>query len=377
MFAAELVGKFTKLFFRYECPHQPETLIHRFRAWVKDHENEMERAFDYVPSPGKPSIRSLVRPDFHPDGFVMWNYTPVAHMTLHLFEDGWSDPIRLARGLVFDTQGELLALPFPKFFNYGEHRETREFKRARIVDAREKFDGHLGIIIPFAQRFYLTTRGRFTSPSALLGTDLVQRHAKKHHWNTAYPHHLTVLVEIVHPNTRVHVDYGGASKLVLIGAFHRQTGEDIYGDALDELGELLSLEVSPRVNVRTIKGLTTLMRDRSVENREGIVARFDDGRRVKFKFERYIGLMVAAKLNHSYLMRRIMDNKARTMIATLDEEVRPAALRMKRQLLRVRPLAHQNPRAAVKRIRSFVVPERDIASFQQTAREFVRFLRAE
>ena len=46
---------------------------------------------------------------------------------------------------------------------------------------------------------------------------------------------------------------------------------------------------------------------------------------VKFKYETYIGKMVASKLSYKYIMRCIQKNRLDKMVSTLQEEVREVA----------------------------------------------------
>jgi len=182
----------------------------------------------------------------------------------------------------------------------------------------------------------LATRVSFHGPSAQLGNKMLRDIDSRQHWSRRlcstsrayiggkmchFPEGLTVLVEIIHSNTKVHVDYGGKEQFVLIGAYYHKTMEDIVGSALVDLGAILSIPVATRWRGTSLDELKTLMRDKKITNREGIVARFENGVRVKYKFETYIGLMVASKLSYAYLMNRLLANNLEKMLLTLPEEI--------------------------------------------------------
>lgn len=312
----------------------------QFRAWCKENVERMQGWFWYPQRKGYPPITALVDIDFHPTlPLVMLNYSKAAHAMLHSERsDGWTLPLRLCRGIVFETTtGFLVALPFPKFFNFGEHEESKNLPKGPFV-ATEKYDGHLGIIFEHHAQLHITTRGRFTSPTVQFAEQMLREYVRKKRWDAKLESRFTLLVEVIHPRTHVHTDYPRQKKFVLLGVSDRTNLSDLDRRELVELGQLLGLPIAKQWEGKSIAELRRLMKDRTVKNQEGFVVRFEDGRRVKFKFEAYIGLMVAAKLTHAYLAKRIIAGNLDKMIGTLEEEVRADAKKMVAQLMAVRKM---------------------------------------
>ena len=306
----------------------------------------MERIFAYRRTAKMPRITALLSPSFdQQDGLVSLNYSPVAHNTLHAFPKGWTPVLRLCRGTVFDRSGRLVALAFPKFFNFGEHPESSELPNEPFT-ATVKYDGHLGIVFRTPNgRLRLATRQSFNGPSAKLGSMLLERTATKNRWKSDdLPCGLTLLVEIIHPRTKVHVDYGRRRGFVLIGATNGL--HDCDHDELEALGRRLGLPVTERWTGKSIADLRKLMRDRTAANQEGYVVRFKNGLRVKFKFESYIGLMVQDKLSYGYLINRTLSGNLEKMLRTLPEEVRDEADQMVRNLFRAKRIGDEKKRRA-------------------------------
>jgi len=298
-----------------------------FREWRKGHEAFMEKCLGYERGPGMPSATALVSAFFHPElPLVGLNYTPVAHNTLHAFPAGWTPALRLCRGIVFDRHGMLVAKPFDKFFNYGEHQETRNLPDEPFT-ATVKHDGHLGIIFEYGNTWHITTRGDFTSRSSKVGAEMLRRYAQKGDWDGKLPCGNNLLVEIIHPSTKVHLKYRG-SRFILIGAYERDTLHDLDHEELRVLGNRLGLPVTERWEGDSIADLAVLTQDLSVSNREGFVVRFRSGLRVKFKFASYINLMVAGKLGYGYIMNRMLAGNLEKMIKNLPEEVYDRAAKM-------------------------------------------------
>ncbi|HSD12507.1 MAG TPA: T4 RnlA family RNA ligase [Patescibacteria group bacterium] len=309
-----------------------------YHEWRKRDGSEalMEDLFGYRRTGTMPSITALLAPYFHATlPLIGLNYSPVAHNTLHAFPHGWTTALRLCRGIIFDREGNLVGKGFDKFFNFGEHPETTDLPDEPF-DATEKKDGHLGIIFAFRGELMLATRQSFGGPSALLGNAMLAEIAAKKGWKEKFPPGTSVLVEIIHPKTHVHVDYGRKKGFVLIGAYDNATLRDrgAYGELMP-LAKALGIPVTERWQGTSIKDLRKLMKDMSVRNKEGFVVRFASGLRVKFKFESYIGLMVEEKLSYTYLMNRMAAGNLERMLDTLDAEVRPKADEMVRNIRKV------------------------------------------
>lgn len=170
-----------------------------FLPWAKENRTRMEQLFGYAQGQGMPAIYSLVKPFEHPElPLVGLNYSPVAHNTLHRFPSGWTTPLRLCRGIIFDTAGRLMAKPFPKFFNYGEHPETETVPDLPF-EATRKHDGHLGIIFEHRGKLLVTTRGSFRSKTSVLAQKMLDGYARKFSWRKNFPKDITLLVEVIDP----------------------------------------------------------------------------------------------------------------------------------------------------------------------------------
>jgi len=306
-----------------------------WREWRKGHGTLIETALGYERAGKMPAASSLVSAFFHPTlPLIGLNYTPVAHNTLHASPAGWTPALRLCRGIVFDRDGRLVAKPFEKFFNYNEHEETKRLPDEPFT-ATVKHDGHLGIIFEHGNEWHITTRGDFASRTSKVAAAMLKRYAQRGSWDDKLPCGTNLLVEIIHPQTKVHLRYRG-ERFVLIGAFERDTLRDLGQTELVKLGKALGLPVTERWAGDSIRELVALTQDLTVRNREGYVVRFQSGLRVKFKFASYINLMVEAKLSYAYLLNRILADNLEKMIGNLDEEIQDKARAMVADILNAR-----------------------------------------
>lgn len=329
--AVESLGELVRLMDRASVNSRPD-----YRQWAKEHQKDLKELFWYEQLPGMPNIHQLVSADFHPEfPLILLNYTPVAHSTLHEFEHGWTDPIRLCRGIVFDRESNLIALPYAKFFNYGQHPETMYLPPDEPFEATVKKDGHLGIIFEYCGRILLTTRGSFTSPSAIIGQQMIDKYVEENNWGAWYPTDVTLLTEIIHPETKVYLDYHSQRELCLIGAFHRVRYYDYGYTDLRDLADYLGLPLTEIWTGNSLDELVALMGDRNIRNQEGYVIRFQSGLRVKLKFKTHLEKMMADNLSYKFLMRAWAKGELEEKIALLSPRDQERTQKMLNEILEV------------------------------------------
>ena len=215
-----------------------------------------------------------IRQRVHPtEPLSILNYTERCQ-----FEHAWTHVTRQCRGLIYDIGSlNVVARPWSKFFNYGEHPEG-SLDPAAHVRVFNKLDGSLGILYPSAGSWAIATRGSFESDQALKGTELLQAFLPK--WSPDPTR--TYLFEIIYPENRIVVDYGSAEELVLLDVLVTETGEQAFdfewtypGGWVEEFGEETiaeALALPPRTNA------------------EGLVLFLEDGLRVKLKQDDYVEL---------------------------------------------------------------------------------------
>jgi len=212
------------------------------------------------------------RPHPELDLFVL-NYSPSV-----AYERRWNDATLQCRGLIVDGGGNVVSRPFKKFFNLGEHvsPELPNIPFGEPFVAYEKMDGSLGVSYPAPDGLAISTRGSFQSEQAVKGTELLRG---KH--SAALPFldpELTYLFEILCDESRVVVRYD-EEELVLLGAIHTQTGNEV------DPNDLRHLPFRQPREWRS-KSLDDLPMD--TKNFEGYVVKFQSGLRVKVKLDEYV-----------------------------------------------------------------------------------------
>ncbi|MBU6453751.1 MAG: hypothetical protein KGS72_18370 [Cyanobacteria bacterium REEB67] len=313
-----------------------------WRAWRQIEANEvfMAECFEYCREAGMPAVTNLVRPFFHPSlPLIGLNYTPVAHNTLHQFASGWTPVMRLCRGIVLTRRSRLVAFPFPKFFNYGEHAEASVLPDNVAFSATLKHDGHLGILFEYGGQLIATTRGSFLSSSGAIANEMLAANPELlARWRKSRLVHkdVTLLCEIIHPETKVIVDYGDRREFILIGAFNRVTFEDYDYEHLQKFARALGIAVTERLTGKSLADLAAMVKETKYLNLEGIVVRFDNGLRVKLKYAGYVGKMIEDKVDYRYMMLRCLDGSHQKRFGDLPAELQMLAQKIVDELMAVR-----------------------------------------
>ena len=166
--------------------------------------------------------QGYVRKQEHPSmPLAIYNYTEKA-----AYERVWNDVTRQCRGLIVDVMtSRVVARPFPKFFNYGEHDEAT-LSLDEFVTITDKMDGSLGIMYRGTDGgLAIATRGSFTSEQAIHATAVFRERYAAEFDFWAADDEFTHLFEIIYPDNRIVVDYGGADDLYYLGNIHIATGD--------------------------------------------------------------------------------------------------------------------------------------------------------
>lgn len=221
----------------------------------------------------------------------IYTYTRTAQ-----YARAWTNTTIRCRGLIADDKtGEIVAWPFPKFFNVGEHDHGFDYAPPLPTDepfeVYDKVDGSLGIVFHYAGRWRVASKGSFVSEQAQWAQAWLDGRDTGALWPDT-----TYLVEIVYPGNRIVVDYGNREDLVLLGAFEKDGSEIPLATASVEwleignvvrawpampLPELLKLtESNARPDGQPTSGL----------HAEGYVIRYASGVRAKAKLAEYVRL---------------------------------------------------------------------------------------
>jgi RNA ligase len=211
----------------------------------------------------------------HPsEDLFIYNYSKAAQ-----YGQIWNEVTIQCRGLIMDGNGNIVSRPFKKFFNYEQHTPDQIPNLPFTVFDKE--DGCLGVLYWVSNGDpFIATRGSFTSDQSVAANDILYSNKELVEALRNIDKSKTYCFEIIHPSYRIVVDYKGRKDLILLGAIDVATGEDA------EFPEL------PTPIVKRYDGINDYRELKKLEesNREGFIVRFDNGFRMKIKFEEYCRL---------------------------------------------------------------------------------------
>jgi RNA ligase len=254
--------------------------------------------------------QGYVRSRVHPDDNELWilNYTEKA-----AYEGYWNNVTLNCRGLIVDAFGNLIARPFPKFFNYGQAGcPTIDLDAPAVIT--DKLDGSLGILYRNRDtgKYAIATRGSFESDQAVHATEIL---------NTKYanytpPGGITMLFEIIYPENRIVCDYGDMDDLVLLGSVHNASGDNWDGADLDWDWPGPVAEMFPYQTMRE-----ALAAEPRVGKEGFVVNLFIEGIRVKIKQEDYIALhRIVTGLNARSVWQALLDYNLQGLVDQVPDE---------------------------------------------------------
>jgi RNA ligase len=211
------------------------------------------------------------------------NYLVAMPDTFHM--EGSDDVMgairRECRGLIFDTEGNIMSRPYHKFFNVNEKEETQthmlDMARAHVV--MDKLDGSM--IRP------VRMHGMVRLATKMGVTDIAMEAEKlldpgQYDWlDDMMVDGFTPIFEYVAPTNKIVVEYAEA-KLILTAVRETVSGEYRSLRQWDAPFELVRTDAS----IFDFNAYLTYARDQ--QGREGDIIRFADGHMVKVKNDWYV-----------------------------------------------------------------------------------------
>jgi len=206
------------------------------------------------------------------DGRVLYCYTKQC-----VYEKSWNEYSLLARGLILHPETkQVIATPFPKFFNVGEMGKAIPNLPFEIF---EKVDGSLIIIHYFNGSWYAATKGLFDSRQA----KWAEERLNNQDISSLIPGY-TYLAEAIYPENRIVVRYKETG-LILLGAY-ASDGRELFFDEINETALSLGWRTAKRYQYASFADLMSHA-DQLPATEEGFVIRFSNGLRLKIKGAEY------------------------------------------------------------------------------------------
>ena len=239
------------------------------------------------------------------------------------FDWVWNDVTEKCRGLIVDDTGEIKARPFKKFYNYEEIEDKSTIPNLPFK-VYEKMDGSLGILYWKGDIPAIATRGSFTSMQAIdASIILIQKYG---HIIDQIPKHLTFLFEIIYPDDQKVVNYGDIEDLFLLAVIDTNTGKELNIDDFRGLFETVE-------EYKDITNWETLRDNIDGTNREGFVIKFENGFRLKLKYQEYFRLHhIISTLNDNAIFEMISNNQLDDLQVICDQIQSAQSIRIQERI---------------------------------------------
>lgn len=195
-----------------------------------------------------------------------------------VFEGMWNDITLMCRGLVLDDNYNVVANCIPKFFNYEELQQERvpKVNLNQPFTVTRKEDGSLIQAFMYNDELVITSSGGFDNDYTKKAEELLNKSIVRY-FNT-----YNFIFELICPLSRVVINYNDNEELKLIAI------RDRYGVEHDYLIN----KVVGAVQKEHFNSIEDLVKEKqsAFKNIEGYVLKFEDGSRVKFKYDEYFTL---------------------------------------------------------------------------------------
>ena len=286
------------------------------------------------------------------DGYVKEQKHPTLPLTILNYTDKttydqrWNRVTENCRGLIVNNvTHEVIARGPRKFFNYGEPSAPTYPLDTKVILSRKE-DGSLGIgwfyesSEPIDGIYYhsgIATRGSFTSEQAVHATELVERECGHNgryelHYDSLIQYtddDISYICEIVYPENRIVLDYGGRDELIPLGTVNNRTGVIQWRPSYDHDGNPIIVHSNylPNEVITLAEALALPIPD----DEEGYVLDILDEDlevvdHLKLKGARYKELHAAIfGLSEKAIWEQFVEGAEVDFIAALPDEVQPWA----------------------------------------------------
>lgn len=223
-------------------------------------------------------------------------------------DDKWTPLMMMCRGLIIeDGTNKIIAKSFNKFFNFSEYTDGYVEQRMKRIkySISDKFDGSLIILFEYEGKWITATMGSFESDQVFLANKLLDSYD---HRSEALNKDIVYLLEYVGPDNRIVVAYE-ESDLILLTMLDRDNDFreiDLHSDLNTTDFAYAYNRIIDKEFHFDLKALAKLNKP----NSEGYIIKFEDGLRIKVKFEEYVRLhKIVTELSEKQILEFMKENK--------------------------------------------------------------------
>ncbi len=241
----------------------------------------------------------------------------------------WSIPhMTDARGLILDTEtGDVVARPYPKFFNYGQPEAGEWPDDTNGMSVQEKLDGSLVIVTTHKDELLFASSGSVTSEHSEIFEAYFKEHLSEEQLArfTTLGETYTMMFEYVSPDNKVVIQYEEPN-MIMHGAIVTEQSDDIIKelpyDELKAISAEIGVDVIKEYPMETFNDISEYLdTDPGIE---GFVVKFPNGHRVKFKTEEYVRLHnIATGLDLSVDSKKLRESLVISVVNQTHDDIIP------------------------------------------------------
>ena len=247
----------------------------------------------------------------HPNADIwLYNYSSMCQI-----DHVWNEATTMCRGIIVDSDCNILARPFVKFFNYEEIDDKAEIPVHLPFEVYEKLDGSLGIMYWIDNTPYITTRGSFVSDQGIHATKIL--HEKYKDYFDKLDKSKTYLFEIIYPEDHHCISYAGVDDIFLLAVIDTDSGDE---EDISKWSHIFKC-------TKKYDGINDFTKVREMfngDNKEGFVIKFSNNYRIKMKYESYFKMaFIMNHLSEKVILDNIIQGtlyEIRSIIKQLNEE---------------------------------------------------------
>lgn len=232
---------------------------------------------------------------------------------------------RQCRGMIFDHNGDIISLPYHKFFNVEERTETLieniDMTRPHII--LEKLDGSMVRPIPIGEnlQFRMGTKMGITEVAMQSEVFVAEHQNYQKFIMGCIAHNYTPIFEWCSRKQRIVIDYP-KDRVVLTAIRSLITGEYKDIDTMKRFGGPYNIELVKSYDGNATNMESLLAETADIKGQEGWVIRFNNGEMYKIKGTEYVLVHHAKEniLREKGVIEMLLDEKADDVKAFLPIE---------------------------------------------------------
>jgi len=219
-----------------------------------------------------------------------------------------------------DNEYNIIARPFIKFFNLSEHENPKlpKVPQNKEFSVYDKVDGSLGIVFLYNNELIFATRGSFTSDQSIMAKKIFNAKYNKETIIEGF----TYLFEIIYPENKIVINYGNKKELILLAVIKTNSGFELDYKSLTSVSKEIGCDIVQQYNFNSLEEIKLYIKDNDTHSKEGFVIKWNNGFRVKIKYNEYCMLhKIITGTNEITVWENLMNGTLEALLELIPDEM--------------------------------------------------------